>query len=129
MGLRVAGKLAGQRLAGSANHAATRPVTVAGVGGPSTGRVSTVQARRATANVARGLGGFVRPFKRLGGILFLEVTGVFFLLFVLVFGQMTWHARLSYAHGADHNRFLVSAGLTLVFLYLTVSSFWRARRK
>lgn len=71
----------------------------------------------------------MRPFKRLGGVLFLEVTGVFFLLFVLVFGQMAWHARMSYAHGADHNRFLVATGMTLIFLYLTVSSFWRARRK
>ena len=125
VGLRVAGRVAGRRLAGpAANSAATvaasRPRTE-----PSTGR----QAGKATVNVARGLGGFVRPFKRVGGILVLEVTGVFFLLFVLVFGQMVWRMRNNYAQGPDHPKFLVAAGLMLVFLYLSVSSFWRARRK
>ncbi len=132
VGLRVAGRLAGQRLAGSVGNAGTRasqPVTVAGVGGPGTQRNAGRQAGKATANVARGLGGFVRPFRRVGGILVLEVTGVFFLLFVLVFGQMVWRMRTSYAHGPDHSKFLVAAGLMLVFLYLSVSSFWRARRK
>src|ERR1700676_493453 len=41
VGLRVAGRLAGQRLAAAAGDpgsAATRPVTVAGVGGPGTQR-------------------------------------------------------------------------------------------
>jgi hypothetical protein len=64
-----------------------------------------------------------------GGIVFLEVTGVFFLLFVLVFGNWTWKVRASYAHGPDHTKFLVYAAMTLVFLYLTVSSFWRARKR
>lgn len=92
-------------------------------------RATGRQAARATGSVARGVGGFFRPFRRVGGIVFLEVTGVFFLLFVLVFGQMVWRMRMSYAHGPDHQKFLVAAGLTLVFLYLCVSSFWRARRR
>jgi hypothetical protein len=131
IGLRVAGRIAGQRLAGSGGDTSTsaaRPVTVPGVGGP-TQRSAGRQAGKATVNVARGLGGFVRPFRRVGGILFLEVTGVFFLLFVLVFGQMTWRMRASYAQGPDHQKFLVAAALMLVFLYLSASSFWRARRK
>ena len=75
------------------------------------------------------MGGFLRPFRRVGGIVFLEVAGVFFLLFVLVFGQMVWRMRSNYAHGPDHPKFLMAAGLMLVFLYLSASSFWRARRK
>jgi hypothetical protein len=71
----------------------------------------------------------VRPFQRLGGILFLEVVGVFFFIFVLVFGQMVSRSRASYLHGPDHQKFLIAGGLMLVFLYLSVSSFWRARRK
>jgi len=128
-GLRVAGRMAGQRLAGSGGNtnSAARPVSVAAAPGiqHSAGR----QAGKATASVARGVGGFLRPFQRVGGILVLEVTGVFFLLFVLVFGQMAWRMRSSYAHGPDHQKFLVAAGLMLLFVYLSVSSFWRARRK
>ena len=126
----MAGRLAGQRLAGSANDArASRPVTVAGIGGPGTQRDVGRKAGKAAVQVGRGLGGFVRPFRRVGGILVLEVTGVFFLLFVLVFGQMAWRMRSNYAQGPDHQKFLIAAGLLLVFLYLSVSSFWRARRK
>lgn len=128
MGLRVAGKMAGQRLSGSGQppvNAANRPVTVPGVGGRTAGR----NAGRTTGSLARGVKGFVRPFGRLGGILFLEVMGVFFFIFVLVFGQTLWRLRASYAHGPDHQKFLISAGLLLLFLYLAVSSFWRAQRK
>lgn len=132
VGLRVAGRLAGQKLSGSGGAANTRgpgPATVQGLEGAATQRNVGRQAGKVTANVGRGLGGFVRPFSRVGGIIVLEVTGVFFLLFVLVFGQMVWMTRLSYAHGPDHKKFLVSAALMIVFLYLTISSFWRARRK
>jgi len=124
--------MAGQRLAGS-NGSPSAPVTVAGVGGPGTTRTSARQAGRTTravsGGVARGLGGFFRPFRRVGGIVLLEVTGVFFLLFVLVFGNWAWKLRAQYAHGPDHLRFLVYAGMGVLFLYLTVSSFWRARRR
>ena len=136
IGVRVAGRVAGQRLAGSSagqaasgSRPATRPVTVPGVGGPAAPRTTGRTTGRATGSIARGLGGFVRPFKRLGGILFLEVAGVFFFLFVVVFGQNVWRTRLSYAHGPDHQKFLIAAVLLLLFLYLSVSSFWRARRK
>ena len=75
------------------------------------------------------MGGFFRPFRRVGGILWLEVTGVFFLLPVIVFAPTVWRTRLSWAHGPDHRTFLVSALVVAVFLYLGVTSFWRARRK
>jgi hypothetical protein len=123
--------MAGQRLSGSGG--AATPVTVAGVGGPGTTRVSARQAGRTTravsGGVARGIGGFLRPFRRVGGIVLLEVTGVFFFLFVLVFGNWAWKLRAQYAHGPDHMRFLVYGGMCVVFLYLTLSSFWRARRR
>jgi hypothetical protein len=129
IGVRVAGRLAGQRLASSAQAgAAARPVTIQGINGP-TGRATGRTAGRAAGSLRRGIGGFVRPFQRLGGILFLEVVGVFFFVFVLVFGQMVFRERASYLHGPDHQRFLASVGLMLLFLYLSVSSFWRARRK
>jgi len=90
-------------------------------------------ARRVTAHagsgVARGVGGFLKPFQRVGGILWLEVTGVFFLLPVLVFAPNLWRIRASWAHGPDHRTFLVTALVVVVFFYLGVSSFWRAHRK
>jgi hypothetical protein len=134
IGMRVAGRVAGQRLVASgqasrAGAAAAPAVTAAGVRGPVVPQAAGRKAVRAAGNLGRGLGGFVRPFHRVGGILFLEVVGVFFLLFVLVFGQTVWRTRASYLHGPDHPKFLVAAALLLVFLYLSVSSFWRARRK
>lgn len=151
VGLRVAGRMASQRLGGSSS--AAPPVTVAGVGGPGTNQAAAsqavahqaagrqaaashaaarqagVKARAVSGGVARGAGAFLRPFRRVGGILFLEITGAFFLIFVLVFGTWAWKLRASYVEGPDHSRFLVYAVMTLVFLYLGVSSFWRARRK
>jgi hypothetical protein len=138
IGLRVAGRIAGQRVAAGAQAADSAPAV-----GESSDRV----ARRATAgasaqkravgqatgqvtwNVARGVGGFLRPFQRVGGIVWLEVTGVFFFLPVIVFAPSLWRIRASWLHGPDHRTFLVTAGIVLVFFYLSVSSFWRARRK
>ncbi len=120
VGVRVAGRMAGQRLAGSAQTAAQATA----VASPA---VKNVQ--RTGVGVARGVGGFLRPFRRVGGIVFLEVAGVFFLLFVLVSGSWVWRLRASYATGPDHGKFLVAAVMMLAFLYLSVSSFWRARHR
>ena len=127
VGVRVAGRIAGQRITGSATSA-PRPVTVPGVGAQRP-RITAQQAARAGGSISRGLGGFVRPFARVGRSLFLEVTGVFFLLFVLVFGNWAWRLHTQYLQGPEHTRFLVYAGMMLVFAYLAASSFWRARRR
>lgn len=138
VGLRVAGRMAGQRLAGSQTTASgprpgaptgrgqvAQPVTIDGI----TGRVAGRAAAQATGSVARGVGGFFKPFRRVGNIVFLEVAGVFFFIFVLVFGNWAWRLRDQAAQGSEHAKFLVCVGMMLVFLYLSVSSFWRARRK
>lgn len=129
IGLRVAGRIAGQRLAGATQPSQPRPVAGAaapvGAGLRAAGEAPT----RARPSVTEGVGGFLRPFRRVGGILWLEVTGVFFLLPVLVFGPAVWRTRLSWAHGPDHRTFLVSVFVVAVFLYLGVTSFWRARHR
>ena len=79
--------------------------------------------------VSRGLSGFFKPFRRVGGILWLEITGVFFFLPVLVFAPTLWRTRMSWAHGPDHRTFVASAVVVVIFFYLGVTSFWRARRK
>ena len=129
IGMRVAGRMAGQRLAGEGPGTTPGPVTASRTSAPEAVRATGRTAGRATGSLARGVGGFLRPFGRVGSSLFLEVVGVFFFIFVLVFGQMAWRDRASYMHGPDHQKFLVAAALMLVFLYLSVSSFWRARRK
>ncbi len=128
IGLRVAGRIAGQRIAASGQAVkapAANTLDGAGTGLKAEGHT----AGRATGSVVRGVGGFLRPFGRVGGILWLEVTGVFFLLPVVVFAPTLWRVRASWEHGPDHRLFLVTAGVIAVFLYLSVSSFWRARRR
>jgi hypothetical protein len=122
--------MAGQTIMGEGPHAANTQTTSA----QGQARTVNVGARGRTAGettrgVAKGVGGFLRPFQRVGGKIWLEVTGVFFLLPVLVFSPVLWRTRFSFAHGPDHRTFVASAIVVVIFLYLGVSSFWRARRK
>ncbi len=130
IGLLVAGRIAGQRMAAGAQNAGAPSATT----GPSTPEAAGAEVRgraagRTTKGVARGVGGFLRPFRRVGGILWLEVTGAFFFLFVVVSASFLWKYRASYAHGSGHREFVASAAMMAVFLYLGVSSFWRARKR
>jgi hypothetical protein len=99
---------------------AARPADAA-----SRGRV----AGQTTRGVARGVGGFLRPFQRVGGKIWLEVVGVFFFLPVLVCAPILWRTRLSFAEGPDHRTFWASVVVVVVFFYLGVTSFWRAQKK
>ncbi len=128
IGLRVAGRIACQRMAASAQGAPSQPAASAAASAAQT-RAAGKVAGKATRRVARGVGGFLRPFGRVGGILWLEVTGVFFFLPVAVFGPTVWRTRMSWAHGPDHRTFLIASGIVLLFLYLSVTSFLRARRR
>ena len=118
IGLRIAGRIAGEQVAGS-------------TAAPPVGSTATQSraAGQAAKGLARGIGGFLRPFARVGGILWLEVVGVFFLLPVVVFAPTLWRIRASWLRGPDHRTFLVTAGIMAIFFYLSVSSFWRAQRK
>jgi hypothetical protein len=133
IGLRVAGRIAGQRLAAGAQSAGNQVIAQSQQAPPNAAGVSArarVQSSLPTGRgLSAGVGGFLRPFRRVGGILWLEVTGVFFLLPVVVFAPTVWRTRLSYAHGPDHRTFWVSAIVVVIFLYLGVTSFWRARRR
>jgi hypothetical protein len=148
IGLRVAGRMAGQRLAGGAQTAGAQAAAGAAAGQDvQTGQVEQAEqagqveqavagggargqaAGRTAKGVARGVGGFLRPFRRLGGILWLEVTGAFFFLFVVAAALPLWRYRPSHLYGPYNKNFLAAAGIMVVFFYLGVSSFWRARRR
>ncbi|MGA2559956.1 MAG: hypothetical protein ABSF17_09780 [Terracidiphilus sp.] len=127
IGLRVVGRAAGQRIASASAPSAGDPsaAQAAAARSRATGQV----AGQTTRNLGKGVRGFVRPFTRVGGILWLEVTGVFFLLPVVVFGPTAWRTRFSWAHGPDHRTFLVTMVIVVIFLYLSVTSFLRARSR
>lgn len=148
IGVRVTGRMAGQLLEGRAQPAAAAPQVhqAAPVAGSqvqssndqnrATGQAAahaTIHAGQsvghASRSVSRGVGGFLRPFRRVGGILWLEVTGVFFLLPVVVFAPSLGREIQAYPHTSDHRTLWVTAGVMAVFLYLGVSSFWRAHRR
>ena len=131
VGVRVAGRIVGQRIAESAQATATmpsQPIRNTPVQPFSVGQ--TVKRMGAQSGGAvKGVGGFLRPFGRVGRIIWLEVMGVLFLLPAVAFAPSLWRMRANWAHGPDHIMFLITAGVVLLFLYLGVSSFWRARRR
>lgn len=144
IGMRVAGRIAQQRAQQHAQDAAnaksepptavydSAPRTVPGVRDirelPEIREIKE-KSHKLSRAAGRGVGGFLRPFSRVGGILWLEVTGFFFGLFGLYFAQDVWRVRQSYAAGPQHTHFLISAVAAAVFAYLSFSSFWRARRR
>ena len=135
IGVRVAGRIAQQRAAQAKAQSASAPAEAPASAPDSRPNVQEIASRSgkaagvASRNLGRGIGGFLRPFGRVGGILWLEVTGFFFGLFALYFATDMWRTRLSYAAGPQHTRFLVAVAMTAVFGYLCVSAFWRAQRK
>ncbi len=133
IGLRVAGRIVGQSIAATTQPATAASVTQTtahpGVSGAAGKGASGCKEGTARGSVARGVGGFLRPFVRVGGILWLEITGAFFLLFALVSGMAMWRTRPSSLNGPYDKNFLAAAGILVVFFYLGVSSFWRARRR
>jgi hypothetical protein len=68
------------------------------------------------------------PLAHASGVLWLEITGLFFGIFTVFFAQNVYKLRHA-TSGPDHRRLLVYVGVSLIFAYFTVSSFYRARRK
>lgn len=98
---------------------------------------TTVQVRKTKENLSRGSKRFGEaiwgPFVKLSGVLWLEVTGVFFGLFVMVAVINTWKL-LAKQHSIGlsllENRYLFfSIVMAVVFGYFCVSSFVRASRR
>jgi hypothetical protein len=89
------------------------------------GQAAKQIATQAGRVVSHGAGGFLRPFRRVGGIVWLEVTGTFFLLFAALFAFRLWQNWAGFG-GVSRDFAIVAA---VVFLYLGVSSFWRARHR
>jgi hypothetical protein len=125
IGARIAGKMMKQQAQRSAQKRAVHPLSAAAAD-------TSVRAHAVGQGLARGGRGFwansVGPFARVGKSLWLEITGSFFGLFALFFAQNVYRLRADYAHGAEHEHFIIYCVLLVLFAYFSVSSFARARR-
>ncbi len=122
---------------------ASRPQAAASVPARAGARVgetatrTTAQVRQVRAGVGRGGKRFGEavwgPFAKLSGVLWLEVMGVFFGLFVLTASMNVWKLRASLhetgANHTEHQHLLFSLAMLAVFGYFCVSSFVRAGRR
>jgi hypothetical protein len=86
-------------------------------------------ARRIGVGTRRFTKAVAGPLAHISGTLWLEITGLFFALFAVFFGQNAWKTRASALHGPDHAHFLLFSVMTLVFIYFCVSSFIKASRR
>lgn len=100
-------------------------------------RQAASQAQQARANVRRGGKRFGEavwgPFVKLSGVLWLEVMGVFFGLFVMTAGMNVWKLRGNLhdlgANHTAHQHLLFSIAMLAIFGYFCISSFVRASRR
>lgn len=134
IGVRVASRMVKERAAqpASANPQAAvpRPSTPKGPATPPRpARNLAEPARRVGVGTRRFGQAFFGPFVRVSRSLLLEVTGLLFALFALFFAQNAWRTRASAVRGVDHAHFLIYAIIGAVFLYFSISSFFKANRR
>lgn len=114
--------------------------------GPASGASKSAAARAArtatevrstTAGIARGSRRFGQavwgPVAKLSGVLWLELTGVFFGLFALSAGVAAWKLRSAIhptpANPEAHSHLLLALAVTALFSYFCFTSFLRAHRR
>lgn len=69
-------------------------------------------------------------FARVLHLLFLQVTGVFFVFFAAAGGAAAWREYRAWQAGrATVGKFYLAFGFCLLFAWFAVSSFWRATRR
>ena len=73
--------------------------------------------------------GLWNPLAHAGSILWLEITGLFFLLFAVFFAQHLWLLRANARSGPEHTHFWVYVGCAALFTWFAVSSFVKANRR
>ncbi len=123
------------RTAPTANSAGTRPAPASNVTARAARTVDGV--RSTSAGIARGSRRFGEavwgPVAKLSGVLWLELTGVFFGLFALSAGVAAWKLRAaihpSTANPEAHSHLLLALAITALFSYFCLTSFLRANRR
>jgi hypothetical protein len=135
IGVRVASKMVRERVA----EASAAPPAAAQAPPAATPRPAAAPRPRPgnpvnrTAVAKRGAKAFgqalLGPFTHAGGILWLEITGLFFALFALFFVQSVYRVRGSWSHGPEHIHMMLYVLLAAGFGWFSFSSFARAHRK
>lgn len=127
VGVRVASKMVRQRVAASqvsSDPPATETEAKRAV--PSLVGERAATAKRGIKAFGQGVFG---PFRHAGGVLWLELTGLFFALFALFFMENVYRVRGSWRQGPDHLHLLLYLALAVGFAWFSFSSFQRAYRK
>ena len=139
--LGVGTRIAADKLRQKAEQAGTAPAAAQGerpAAGPAAGRsAGTSAASRVSGyaeggrRLARGAGRFGasmwRPFAHATGVLWLQISGVFFALFTLFF---VVHASQVYKAAGWRDHHMIAYGLfAVLFGWFAVSSFWRAHHR
>jgi hypothetical protein len=138
IGVRVASRMVKERAAQANNATASTPQAAPpqattsrpATPSPPAPKKNLVEPARRVGEGTRRFGqAFWEPLKHVSATLWLEITGLFFALFAIFFGQNAWNTRTSVLHGPEHAHFLLYAVATLIFLYFCVSSFVKAARR
>jgi hypothetical protein len=138
IGLRLAAKAAQQQAAQamstpSPSNSSTSPRPAQTASRNATAKMPVAAVTSQAKSVAQGAKRFGAavwgPMAHTGGVLWLEITGLFFGLFAMYFGQNVYRLRHSYITGPEHSHFLVYTALTILFGYFTFTSFYKARQK
>jgi hypothetical protein len=140
IGVRVASRMVKERAAQANNVAASTPQATPPQAAPpprpatpppppALKRNLVEPARRVGEGTRRFGQAFWEPLKHVSATLWLEITGLFFALFAIFFGQNAWNTRTSVLHGPEQAHFLLYAVATLIFLYFSISSFVKAARR
>src|ERR1700756_4163294 len=109
IGVRVASGILRDR-ASQAAHSMQQETPTLAAGSSQTGRAVATGAR----NFGKSVWG---PFAHAGGVLWLEITGLFFFLFGLFFAQGAYRLRHAWhSTGPAHTRFVLYALVAVVFL-------------
>jgi hypothetical protein len=138
IGVRVASRMVKERAAQANQKSQATPP--AATPPPPKGRPSAPPPPRPIKNYvepARRIGVGTRrfgkavagPLAHISATLWLEITGLFFALFAVFFGQNAWRTRASALRGPEHAHFLLYSVITLVFVYFCISSFVKASRR
>src|SRR6185437_2399345 len=95
--------------------------------------VYAARAKATAAGVKRGGKRFgesiLGTFGHAGGVLWLEITGLFFAIFGLFFVQGVYRLRTDWHAGPNHQKLVIYGCVAILFFYFSITSFYRAHKK
>src|ERR1700735_4453503 len=133
IGLRVASNMVRERVERTSAPVSAPSTAGNGSPKPTAPPSSSVPISHRVATAKRGAKAFgqalLGPFTHAGGVLWLEITGLFFALFALFFVQSVYRGRTAWRQGPEHAPLLLYGAMALAFAWFSISSFARAYRK